>query len=948
MPVPAADLDLDFTTGTLPTGVALSRTGSARATYFNSSGTLSYAPINLATNSADWSNATLLNTTVVQNAAVAPDGNTTATRVVETSATGVHYILRSGITVLGATNYTFSIYVQAQQNTFVEIFYDDSTNRVYAAFNLTTGVVSQAVAASGTATAVGAAITSVGGGWYRCSVTGAVASNVSTGRCGCYLATSGTPGNAPSYAGNTSNGLLVWGGQLELGSTASPLIYTLAAANGAPRFDYDPVALNINGLLIEETRTNLFLQSADYSQSSTNASPNDTTRTANQGVSPDGGTNAASVVPSTGTGTHIAYRTFTGATSTAYTFSVFLKPSGYNFVQLQLANTGFPASCTANVNVSTGSVLATGAGATSSGIQSVGNGWYRCWVTATSQASAGTYVAAIVPYNGGSTSFAGDGTSGVLAWGGQVEAAIFPTSYIPTTTASVQRVNDLATVASGSWLTSTTNVSLAADFEVAYRSTVAAGVAPVVVQIDDGSTANVLSIRLNAGATPSEQMTIFTANTVSASPTTANTWSQNVPSKGAAAFSSSVCNGTLNGGTIGTATPSAFPTGLNRISIGSGRTTPLSGWITRVRYWGQVLSNANLIAAASTSSIEEAASAADAPSAVFTTTASISEAASAADTPSAAVAFAASVSEAASAADTRSATLTTAASGTEPASAADTQSVTFVTAASAAEPATAADAPDATVTTTAAVTEAAGAADAASLTVDTTAAVSEPTTATDAADATRTLAAAVTEAASASDTQDAGLAFVVSVDEAASAADLAAATAVWVASVTERARATDRSDAEIVSGADLYLNIRDDILTIWQQRFARSDVPVFWRSGGVPPTPDPSKVPLFLRAEVDFGREELIAYGNGKGANLNVHRGSVTVRAFSSMGDDEDDGLDLLGDAVAVFRGYRTQDVFGGDLSFTGRGSGEDAGPTEDGIWFRRGFRSDFEYRFSG
>jgi hypothetical protein len=79
-----------------------------------------------------------------------------------------------------------------------------------------------------------------------------------------------------------------------------------------------------------------------------------------------------------------------------------------------------------------------------------------------------------------------------------------------------------------------------------------------------------------------------------------------------------------------------------------------------------------------------------------------------------------------------------------------------------------------------------------------------------------------------------------------------------------------------------------------------------------------------------------------------MQSGSVVLRAFSAQGDDEDEGLDVIGAAAAALRSYRTGDVMGGDLSFFAPGSGVEWGPTEDGNWFMRGYRAAFEYRFAG
>jgi hypothetical protein len=157
-----------------------------------------------------------------------------------------------------------------------------------------------------------------------------------------------------------------------------------------------------------------------------------------------------------------------------------------------------------------------------------------------------------------------------------------------------------------------------------------------------------------------------------------------------------------------------------------------------------------------------------------------------------------------------------------------------------------------------------------------------------------------------------------------------------------------------MSGDTLYIGIRDAIMARWNEIWSLPDIPVLWRRNDPIPEMDPSLgngfgVTHFMRNEIDFGREEVVAFGGGPGQNLRAQLGSVILRTFTSVTiGDEDDALRLMARATGIFRGYRAQDASGGDLSFLGEGSGFDEGPSDDGIWFTRGCLVVFEYRFLG
>jgi hypothetical protein len=79
--------------------------------------------------------------------------------------------------------------------------------------------------------------------------------------------------------------------------------------------------------------------------------------------------------------------------------------------------------------VGAGGTTAVGAPASYS-ITSVGNGWYRCSITVTGTAATNNFRVYIVTNDGsGNASYAGDGVSGMLIWGAQLEAAASATDY---------------------------------------------------------------------------------------------------------------------------------------------------------------------------------------------------------------------------------------------------------------------------------------------------------------------------------------------------------------------------------------------------------------------------------------------------------------------------------------------------------------------------------------
>jgi hypothetical protein len=187
----------------------------------------------------------------------------------------------------------------------------------------------------------------------------------------------------------------------------------IAPANEA-RFDHDPITGDSLGLLIEESRSNLVLNSATF-QPSSGATP--ASYTVDQ-VSPDGTITASrqtEIDPRT-------FRDYTGIANNTYTFSVYIKViSGSEVFSILLKNAN---SDTTISNVS-------GLTATTE--------WQRFSITGTTTgATTGARIEIRGSVNGA--------PAGMVFWGAQLEVGAFPTSYIPTTASTVTRTADNASM----------------------------------------------------------------------------------------------------------------------------------------------------------------------------------------------------------------------------------------------------------------------------------------------------------------------------------------------------------------------------------------------------------------------------------------------------------------------------------------------------------------------
>jgi len=200
---------------------------------------------------------------------------------------------------------------------------------------------------------------------------------------------------------------------------------------------------------VEEQRTNLVLQSENLGTTwtTTGLLPFGSGSTLNATTAPDGATTADLVTENSSTSEHrIDTATISWAANTTYTLTIFAKANGRTRVDFFGVGGGnFTGGREADFNLSTGSVTNTD-GSTAS-ITAFPNNWYRLRMTFTTSASpSASSIFIRLNDNSGNFSYTGDGTSGIYFCGAQLEAGAFPTSYIPTTTATVTRAADVASI----------------------------------------------------------------------------------------------------------------------------------------------------------------------------------------------------------------------------------------------------------------------------------------------------------------------------------------------------------------------------------------------------------------------------------------------------------------------------------------------------------------------
>ena len=482
------------------------------ATRINAQGLVELVPYNLVTYSEQFDNAVWgAPSNVVANSVISPSGVQDADTL-----TGALYRLQ----VFSAIQYVFSFYAKKNTSSTFSMRVDAPTNQTFN-FNLDTGTADN-----------GATMVNVGNGWYRCLMP----------------FTSGFSGTGVFYPNVNNDNLYIWGAQLVEGSTAKDYQKTETRLN-IPRLDYS------NGtcpsLLVEPQRTNLIT----YSSSFDNADwvKVTSTITANSTTSPSGIQDADTLVATSDYGRIEKVVTYTDA---PYTLSVFIKKSSVSQI-FALAFSAIGGIDEFSVNINTGAIISQGANISMVACEDYGDYW-RVIGTST-RVSGGSVSTRTVRIFGGYPI-----NINAVIWGAQLEVGAYPTSYIPTTSASVTRNADVISKTGISSLIGQTEGTIYAEVNFPDLQN---GGASSYVYITDGSFSNSVIIGREP-ATPSKYFFYINASGSIMLSNTSNNL-QSGYAKMAIAYKSGDWAAYLNGTLVASGTSSfSFSSSINRFSIG--------------------------------------------------------------------------------------------------------------------------------------------------------------------------------------------------------------------------------------------------------------------------------------------------------------------------------------------------------------------------------------------
>ena len=567
---------------------AITHSASSTATMVDSDGLLKWRPHNLLTHSGDLTNANWTNNALTVTTGQNDfEGNPTAFKLTPTAVSGLHRFYKT----IGNSNLvngklaTVTIDLKADGYNFFSVA---STSGYYAIFNLSDGTVSLDT------NSVSPTVTSLGNGWYRCSINppGNSQEVFSVGET-----SQAVSFGSQTFTGDGTSGVLVayphsfrsdLGGMVNNPDTNSSYVPTTSAVVYASRRGhhiYNGSAWVNEGILHEsEARTNLLTYSNDFANSDWTKAR--LTITANQATAPDG-TVTADEIGITGSASN-SYG-INSTASTTGTLSYFAKQNTEQF--FLIVRGGYAAGDWAIFDLSAGTVSKSPTFTDSSAhMVPMGNGWYRCVLQS---AQASTVNAFSISGSGTSNTTTTSGT--VYLWGAQMEAGSTPSSYIPTTTATATRAAETLTIPAANLPYNSTNMSIQIDGKMTYADSDNVNEVQPYYWLLNGS--NYIYARIDTTGTRTGQPSFLQGETTSGNDFVNGSASgyspgTNVPFNLASRNGSTFINGASKG-TLLTAntTPTALPD-LSSTNLQLGQL--FMGTIGQFRMWSDDITDAGI------------------------------------------------------------------------------------------------------------------------------------------------------------------------------------------------------------------------------------------------------------------------------------------------------------------------------------------------------------------
>lgn len=334
------------------------------------------------------------------------------------------------------------------------------------------------------------------------------------------------------------------------------------------------------GFLVEGAATNLALRSEEFSHSAWNNSAN-TTVTDNDTTAPDG-TLTADRLTAAATSDH--RRQNCGALgANTYTVSVYLKAGTSTGSRLALAESTPSFTLIGDVRITWSGGVATISSTPlgTSSIEALANGWYRLRVTATATVGSSIFHS-VYPDNL-------VGTNYCYAWGGQLEATSYASSYIQTTTATVTRAADVPALALGL----SEPIGLFVDTELS--SLRSGGTFQGLLAISDGTANN--RVILSKQTSDKAQVTMQAGGVTQASMASGlAAMSVGASTRIAASFATNDVRGAQAATALTPDTSATFPSGLTTLELGNVGGSAGFAYIRRAAIWNRALTDGELAA----------------------------------------------------------------------------------------------------------------------------------------------------------------------------------------------------------------------------------------------------------------------------------------------------------------------------------------------------------------